>query len=60
VWVLAVAACGSEGGCRTGAFGAIVGILAAVAIVLFVGFLLFTRRGRERLRFLLALLKLGG
>jgi hypothetical protein len=60
MWVLAVAACGSEGGCKPGVFGTVVGIIAAAAVVLFVARLVFTRRGRGYLTFLLGFLKRSG
>jgi hypothetical protein len=56
VWFIAsaVAACGSEEGCKSGLFGVIVGIAAAVAVTLLIGRLLFTRRGRASLSMLLS------
>jgi hypothetical protein len=60
VWVLGLTGCGGEGGCKPGVFGTILSILAVAAVVLLVARLLFTRRGREYLRFMLGFRKRGG
>jgi hypothetical protein len=60
VWELALIGCESEGGCKSGVLGTVLGILAAAAVVLFLARLLFTQRGRAYLRFLLGFLKRGG